>query len=264
MSRPTFDLAARLEQAPGMVGVILKMSAPATVELVGHLGFDLVIIDTEHGHGSGAELEHHIRAADSASLPALVRVSGLHRTEVARALDAGAAGVIIPQVDSRAMAEEAVRLAHYPPLGRRGMATSTRAGEQGTVPGLRHIADAHRRTVVVAQIESELGVQRSEEILAVDGLSAVWLGLTDLTLDMGHLGDLDEPRVAAAIRSVTQTVKAADLPLMIIADSAADGGAWAARGANVLLVNLLTTLARGLEDLKAAHRASHLGEVPSR
>lgn len=257
------SLARRLAHGEGLVGVIMKMNSPASTELVGHIGFDLVIVDTEHGIGGGAELDHHLRAADSADLPVVVRVSTLNRSEIARALDGGATGIVIPQVDDAAAAREAVSLAHYPPFGTRGLATSTRAGKQGTVPAAQHLTDARENTVVIVQIESEEGVRNAAEILAVDGVSGVWIGLSDLSLELGHFGDLGNPVVADAVDAVVAAARDAGKPLLVIADSAGDGGTWLAKGAQVLLINLLTVVARGLKDLKTTHQRARSERTPA-
>lgn len=231
----------------------MKMPAPAHVELAGHLGFDLVIVDTEHGIGGAAELDHHLRAADAACIPALVRLPALDRATVQYALDGGAAGVIVPGVDSPETARRAVRLAHYPPVGVRGLATSTRAGRQATVDTAAHLDNARTSTVVVVQLESKQAAENAREILAVDGISAAWIGLSDLAVELGKFGVLDDPEVAAAIGKIVQATREANLPLFVIADTEADAEQWKHRGAQVLLINLLTIAARGLSNLRTSH-----------
>lgn len=247
-------LASLLRRRRPLVGVIMKMNSPASIELTGYLGFDLVVIDTEHGVGGGSDLDHHLRAADAAAVPAIVRVSTLNRSEIQYALDGGAAGVVVPQVDSADAARQAVRLAHYPPFGDRGLATSTRAGHHGTVVTATHLEAARHGTVIVVQIESGVGVANADAILGVDGISAVWIGLSDLSLDLGHWGDYDHPAVADAITTVVKAADRASVPLMVIADQESDGQRWTERGAKVLLINLLTVLTRGLRDLQDSHR----------
>src|SRR5690348_10268232 len=118
----------RLAAGEPLTGLIVKMPAPAQVEAAGHAGFDFVLLDTEHGPGDGLALEEHLRAA---AIPVLVRVRS--PDAILGALDAGAAGVVVPHVLDPAGAEAAVAAAHYPPRGRRGIALSTRAGGYGTV-----------------------------------------------------------------------------------------------------------------------------------
>ncbi len=251
---PHPPLASLLTQKRPLVGVIMKMNSPANIELTGHLGFDLVIVDTEHGIGGGADLDHHLRAADAAAVPAIVRVSTLNRSEIQHALDGGAAGVVVPQVESIDAAAQAVRLSHYPPFGDRGLATSTRAGHQGTVVAAAHLRAARENTVVVVQIESRVGVAHADAILSVEGVSAVWIGLSDLSLDLGHWGEYDHPVVAEAIDAILRAADRAGVPLMVIADKEPDGQRWLERGAQVLLINLLSALTRGLRELQDSHR----------
>lgn len=259
MNSTSYDDEASLSQMLGsghpLVGLIVKMVAPAPLELAGHLGFDFALIDTEHGVG-GSELDNHIRAADSAALPVLVRVGDLNRSEIARALDAGAAGVAVPQVSTREEAVQAVRLAHYPPLGSRGLAVSTRAGRQGIVPGATHLERARAGTVVVVQIESAVGASNARKIMEVPGISAVWIGLTDLTLEMGHLGDPGHPEVQDALRSILDAARRTNTPLLIIADSEEEGRPWIERGIQGLLVNFTTIIARSLRLMLEAHHSA--------
>ena len=252
-AEPRAGFLDRADDTRLLVGLILKMTNHAVVELAGHLGFDFVLLDTEHGIGEGAELDHHLRAADAASVPAIVRVSALSRTEIARALDGGAAGVVVPQVGSAREAETAVALAHYPPVGRRGLATSTRAGHHGVVDTATHLA-AGRSTLVVVQIESRAGVENCAEILAVPGVSAVWIGLNDLSLEYGRHGQLDHPDVQDAVDTVVVAARSAGVPVFVIADDEATAERWASCGARALLVNFLTIAARGLSTVKESHR----------
>jgi 4-hydroxy-2-oxoheptanedioate aldolase len=247
------SLAARLRDGNRLVGLITKMPAPAHVELAGHLNFDLVIVDTEHGIAGASELDHHLRAADATGIPALVRLPALDRGAAQHALDGGAAGVIIPGVDSVETAQEAVRLAHYPPFGTRGLATSTRAGHQTTLTTATHLDNARTNTMVVLQLESKRAAENARKILAVEGVSAVWIGLSDLSVELGKFGQFDDPEVAAAIASIVDATRDAELPLFVIADNETDAQQWGSDGAQVLLINLLTIAARGLGNLRTSH-----------
>lgn len=259
IEQPTADLASRLRSNRPTIGIVVKMVAPTTIELAGHLGYDFVIIDTEHGTG-GADLSNHIRAADSARIPTLVRVSELGRAEIAWALDAGAAGVIVPQVSTMEAARDAARLSRYPPDGTRGFATSTRAGQQGTVSGKRHLEAALSDTILVVQIESAAGAADAFEILSVDGVSAAWIGLNDLTLEMGHFGDPDHPDVQGALDQIIDASQRTGKPLLIAADTEEEGQEWSHRGIQSLLINFTTIVARSLGDVLNAHRSTQIAK----
>ena len=254
------ELLIQANRGTPLVGLILKMSCHAIIELAGYLNYDFVLIDTEHGVGGGLELDQHLRAADAARIPAIVRVSTLNRTEIARALDGGAIGVVIPQVESINDAETAVQYAHYPPVGRRGLATSTRAGHQGVVSAHEHLTAAERDTLVVVQIESRAGVENCAAILAVTGVSAIWIGLNDLTLDYGHHNELDQPEIQAALTTVLTHARTTSTPLFIIADDDETARWWTERGARALLINFLSLATRSLSTLKESHKQLVLGE----
>lgn len=230
------DLAARVRAGDPVQGLIVKMPAPAVVEMAAYAGFDLVLIDIEHGVGDGNELEHHLRAADAAGIPALVRVGAPTAAEILRVLDAGATGIVVPHVADAAAAEQAVRHAHYPPIGARGLAVSTRAGRQGAAGIREHLARADRTTLILVQVEDALAVPRIDAIVDVPRVDGVFLGPTDLSLSLGHPGDLDHPTVAAAIDRVTDAVLARGGPrLCVLAHDEADRDAWLARGAHIVL-----------------------------
>jgi 4-hydroxy-2-oxoheptanedioate aldolase len=237
-------LATRIAGGDTACGVIVKMPAPALVELAGHTGFDLVVIDTEHGSADGAELEHHLRGAGSASIPALVRVGSNDPLPILRALDAGAAGVIVPHVSAPEDAQAAVRAAHYPPTGSRGLALSTRAGRYGTLPVHEHLANAAASTIVVAQVEDKDAVPQSAQIAATPGLNAVWIGPSDLSLSLGLPGQLTHPAVAAAIDHIAAEVTASShCALCVLVDSVEEAAAWRQRGARIILFSSTAILA---------------------
>lgn len=112
-------------------------------------GFDFAFIDGEHGSGEALELEHHVRAAESFGMPAVVRIASHQPSEILRALDIGAEGIIIPHVNTWAEAEAVVKAAHYPPIGRRGLATTTRAGRHAFC-GLGYPGESTHPVVVEA------------------------------------------------------------------------------------------------------------------
>src|SRR5579859_6726369 len=119
-------LAALLRERVSLTALLAKMPCAAQIETAGHAGFDIVIIDTEHGPTGGLELDNPLRAAQAVRLPALVRVPGNDSAAILAALDAGATGVIVPHVLDAGEAEAVVAAAHYPPRGRRGDRKSTR------------------------------------------------------------------------------------------------------------------------------------------
>lgn len=266
MTEATGSLAARIDGGDTIYGVITKMPAPTIVEQIGHAGFDLVVLDTEHGGDDHAELEHHLRAADSAGVPALVRVGTNDPLLVLRALDAGAAGVIVPHVSSPEDARTAVRSAHYAPRGARGLAVSTRAAKYGTVELRDHLARAATETVVVAQIEDVGGATASAAIAATFGLNGVWIGPSDLSLSLGLPGQLDHPDVVATIDRISTNVVMSDsCALCVLVDSTDEAAAWRDRGARIVLFNATAIIASQLVALaRGVYTDTGRAALPSR
>lgn len=255
MSFPsTPALPERLRAGDRLLGAIVKMPAPAVVEIAGHAGFDLIAIDTEHGLADGVELHHHLRSAAAAGLPTLVRVGGPHVPEILRALDAGADGVIVPHVTTAAQAEAIVEACHYPPHGRRGFAMSTPAGGYGARSVAEHLAEARRRTTVVVQLEDPEAVPNADAIVSVPGVDVAFVGAADLAAALGHPGDPRHPQVQAAMDAFAAAAHAHEVPLCGVPADEQAAAAWFASGGRIALFETGLVLAARLRQLVAASR----------
>jgi 4-hydroxy-2-oxoheptanedioate aldolase len=218
-----------------LTGLIVKMPAPAQVEIAAHAGFDFVVLDTEHGPGGGIDLDHHIRAADSLSIPTLVRVPSTEAAPISAALDSGAVGVVVPHVADPGAARAAAAAARYPPTGERGLALSTRAGRYGAAALADHLRRAEQETCVVVQVEDRQALLCLSEILSMEGVDCALIGMNDLAMSLGHPGDGSHHEVAAAVDKVLAAAAAADVPLMAVAASAEDADRWRRRGVPMIL-----------------------------
>lgn len=241
-------LRSRLERGEKVVGTLLQVPSIVTAELVGSLGVDLVCVEAEHS-GLGREtVQAMVGAASSAGTPALVRVADNAMVEIAGALDAGAAGVIVPRVDSAAEAAAVVRAARFPPLGARGVGPGRASGFGRFVPD--YFARANSDTAVGVQIESTAAVAAAAAIAEVEGLDFVFVGPGDLAASMGvPFGD---ERVAENVLSVLRAARAAGRPAGVWAPTAAAATRWLDAGFQLVLVGSdLGFLADGVEGLVA-------------
>jgi len=255
------DAALRTDEGSALLGLIVKMPAAAIVELAGHAGFDYVLIDTEHGPSDMTALEHHIRAADSAGIRVLVRVSDGESPDILRALDAGAHGIVVPHVTSAQGVERAAALTRYPPNGRRSLALSTRAGRHGTRSVDEHLDAASRTIALVVQIEDAEALQHVPEILASEGLAGVFIGPADLSASLGWPGQLDHPVVSEAVDRVADAVLAhPDLALCALAAGEDEARAWIERGARMVLLNAPSLMAGCLQSIADALRSERSGD----
>jgi len=201
---------ARLKAGERLYGTLLNLPSPAVAEVLAAAGFDWLFIDGEHGPIGAGELVAILQAVDR-DLACLMRIPELSAGLVKRALDAGAAGIIVPQVETAAAAEAAVRLSRYAPDGERGMGLA-RAHRYGF--GFKdYLARANDEIVVVVQAEHVRAVENIDRIAAVAGLDAVFLGPYDLSASLGRPGDIGHPDVLTAIDHVTAACRAAGVPL---------------------------------------------------
>jgi len=204
------DFRQRLRSGETLRGVLLNLPSAAVAEILAGAGFDWLFIDGEHGAIDTREIVAILQAVER-DIACIVRVPALGNAAIKRALDMGAAGIIVPQVETAEQAAEAVRLARYAPAGERGMGLA-RAHRYGFA--LReYVAAANDAIAVIVQAEHFRAVENIDEIVAVPGLDAVFLGPFDLSASLGHPGELDHPQVVAAIEHVTRRCQAAGMRL---------------------------------------------------
>ncbi len=242
----------RFRRGEHLLGALIRMPNEGLVELAGLVGLDYVVLDTEHGPGDQLALAHHINAAAATGLSVLVRVGA--PSEVLRALDLGAHGILAPHVSSVEHARALVDAMHYPPVGRRGFAGYTRAGNYGLISAADHHAAA-RDTVLIAMIEDQAGLDAAADIAAVEGVDGLMLGPADLACELGVVGRTDDPRVLVAGTRVRSCATAAGaVALSIVGDPAAAAQAFGA-GDTAVMYNVQLALGQLFTGLAAA-RAS--------
>lgn len=194
-----------------LIGTVVTLSLPETVEVLSGAGFDWLFLDAEHGPLDTLTLQRMVIGAGPT--PCLVRLAAGSEVDIKKALDIGAAGIIVPQVNSVEQAAQVVRWAKYAPLGTRGVGAA-RAHGYG-LAFQEYITTANDRTVVVVQAEHGAAVNNIEAIVQVEGVDAVLVGPNDLAASLGYLGELTHPAVAAAIDRVTEVCRRAGMPLGI-------------------------------------------------
>jgi 2-dehydro-3-deoxyglucarate aldolase/4-hydroxy-2-oxoheptanedioate aldolase len=175
-------------------------SAPAA-ELTGRVGFDWVIVDLEHGFGAEADLLSSLLALEATGTAALVRPQSTERLRIGRALDLGAAGVMVPRLETPDEVRQAVSYLRFPPAGGRGVALLTRGAGLGEV-GHAGVAGLNERILGIFQVESALAVENAPEIAAIDGVDVLFVGPADLSHSMGVPGRFDDAGYRANLERV--------------------------------------------------------------
>ena len=180
---------------------------PQIVELIGLAGFDAAFIDLEHTAFGLHDVQLAVMAAERGGITPIVRTPGFDPAFILRLLDIGVQGVQVPHVGDAATARAAVKAVRYPPIGDRGMAGASRATEFGKIPLVEHMAQSNREILLACMIEDMEGVERIDEIAAVEGVDLLAVGPSDLSRSLGVSGQPDHPRLVAAIDRIREAVK---------------------------------------------------------
>ncbi len=201
-----------------LLGSFLGIPSPALVEMLGQAGYDFVVLDMEHGTFSLESFENCLRAAATVNLPCVIRVADLEARLIQYALDMGAAGIQVPHVETSSQAKEAFQLSHFPPAGKRGYGSFTRAAAYGFRPRPVVRDTAKRETTVIIQIESKAGVQNLSSILETKGIDVVFIGTSDLSLDYGYELPNDPAMLPLLEKIISAIVAAGKIPGVHISD----------------------------------------------
>ena len=246
------------------VGVWCSIGSSYVVEVLGSCGFDWLCIDLQHGFAADGDLLPMLQAAAITRTPALVRVPGLDHRLIGRALDTGAAGVIVPMVNSAAEAREAVRACRYPPGGVRSWGPARLSLAE---PGY-NAAQANARVGCIVMVETLEAVRNLEEIAAVEGVGAVFVGPSDLAVDMGlqpQRGPIDGEH-AAVLAAIARSCQRSGIPAGIFCGTFRAVSQFEAMGYTILAAASDAALLRAgaLEGLQAVRARAGTGSPEPR
>jgi 4-hydroxy-2-oxoheptanedioate aldolase len=193
-------LRSSLAAGKPTVGTFVGAASAITAEVCAATGVDWVLLDLEHGAGGEEQVGPVVVATGAYGVPTIVRVESAERIRLGRVLDLGAAGVMLPRLDSAEEVGAAIRHLRYPPEGDRGVATYNRACRFGLDPAA--LDRANTEVLAVVQIESARAVEQVEEIAALDGADVLFVGPRDLSHDLGVPGDTRAPSYLEALDQV--------------------------------------------------------------
>lgn len=259
-------MVERLRSGETLLGTFANLGSAISAEICGSAGFDWVLVDLEHGAGTESELPGQLQALASTPASGIVRVESHERSRIGRALDAGAAGVMAPHVDSAEQARTVVAATRYPPGGSRGVALMNRGSAFGARVG--QLGSADELTLVIVQIESVEGVRAAPDIAAVDGVDVLFVGPSDLSHALGCFGRFDDPGYAGGVRAIADACRAAGKASGALAGSPADAARYIELGYRFIGVSgdggfLAKGAAAAASELRALVGGAHsLGRSP--
>lgn len=200
------------------IGLFSKTTDPSFIEAAGYGGMSFVIVDMEHGLASSAKIHDHVRAAKLGGLASIIRVPGCDANAISSALDSGADGIQVPNINTAEQALEAVRAARFHPLGARGVCRFVRAAKFGTLDRNVYF-ETENSKLIVLQVEGVEGVRNIEKILSVDGFDVLFIGPYDLSQSVGKPGCISDPEVSELMIKIAAAAMKNGKTLGVFTDS---------------------------------------------
>ena len=224
----------RIQGNERQIGCWLSMGSHVATEICASAGFDWVLIDMEHAPNDVPQVLSLIHAAAAYDVDIAVRAPWNDAVTIKRLLDQGVQTIVLPNVQTVAEAQEAVRSVRYPPRGYRGVSANSRSNRFGRMNNYFDHADEN--ICLILQIETQLGRENAGKIAAVDGVDCLFVGPQDLAAGVGHLGNPSAKGAKDAMLDVITTTVEAGCAAGILAFNEQDAKNWLAAGASFVAV----------------------------
>lgn len=186
---------------------VFEFNTTGIARLAAEAGAEFAVFDMEHTGWSVETIRMLIATARPTAMVPLVRIPATEYHFIARVLDMGAMGIMVPMVESAAQARVLTASAKYPPVGRRGAAFGVSHDDFAGGDIVEKMTSANRETLLIAQIETAAGLEHASDIAGVDGVDVLWIGHFDLTNSLGIPGQFDHPRYHEAVAAVLAACK---------------------------------------------------------
>lgn len=206
------------------LGTFVELGGANVVEVLGQTGIDFIIVDNEHGPFDVESSLECIRASESSGLTPLCRVREIARPAILKLLDQGAAGLIVPYIETVDQVKKLIEFGKYAPIGKRGFSGSRKDrwsyGYPGSLPLQEQMDHWNREALLIPQCETTGCLEHIEEITALDGVDGIFVGPFDLSISMGMPGDFKNPKMLDAFERILGACKAAGKLSMIFTANA--------------------------------------------
>lgn len=256
MELPRNRFKQGLESGNTQYGLWLGIPDNTVAEIAAGAGFDWLLIDHEHGPFDLRSVMSHLQAVAPYDVAPIVRPVSGDPALIKKFLDIGAQSLLVPMVDTAEQAQQLVAAVRYPPGGNRGLGTSmARAARWNNVAG--YAAKANAEICLVVQAETVTAMENLDAILAVDGVDGVFIGPSDLSASMGHLGNAGHPDVVAAVSNGLEKIRASGKHAGLLCLDPSLTAGYEAAGANFIGVGVDTmVLSQGFSQAIAGFRGT--------
>lgn len=201
----------KLHENGDPVGTWISIGHPALVEINASLGFDFLLVDSEHTTIGLETLASLVRAAEAKETALVIRVPSDDPVRIKRVLDLGTDCIMIPMVESAGEARQIIDAVRYPPDGNRGIASSRATDYGRNFEG--YVESANSSIATIAQIETRKALENVEEIAQVEGITALFVGPADLSGSLGVFAEWESEELTDAIQRVVETGRRYDVPV---------------------------------------------------
>ena len=223
-----------LSEGKAVIGSAISLPDPFVAEVIGKVGFDFLIIDTEHCPITISELQNVLIGLHPTESVIIVRAAWNDVVMIKQILDVGAEGVVVPWVNSAEEARRAVAAAKYPPLGIRGC--GPRRAARLSASSAEYFVKANDNILVLGQIETVQAVENLDEMLQVEGLDGIMVGPADLACSMGYIHDMQNPAVDDMIGRILNKCKEHKVPFGMFTGTMENARKWISRGGQIATV----------------------------
>jgi 2-dehydro-3-deoxyglucarate aldolase/4-hydroxy-2-oxoheptanedioate aldolase len=214
--------------------LVLEFATTGIARIAAAAGAEFVLFDMEHSGFSMETIRMLLATSRGAAIVPMVRVPATEYHFIARALDIGAQGIMVPMVESAEQAQRLVQSAKYPPAGRRGAAFGVAHDDYQPGDSAAKMRTANAEILLLAQIETARGVEQVEAIAAVDGIDVLWIGHNDLSISLGIPGQFDHPRYREAVAAVLDAARRHGRVAGFMANAVEPARAMLAQGFRIL------------------------------
>jgi 2-dehydro-3-deoxyglucarate aldolase/4-hydroxy-2-oxoheptanedioate aldolase len=195
-----------LKAGKRVVGTMIsEMRNPEVAYILAAAGMDFLMVDTEHSSVGVENLQNIMRSTRAAGMVPLARVTDNQYPFIARILDMGAMGIMVPRVNTAAEARNVVQSAKYPPQGQRGFGARGVITDYESVTVSDVISWVNENTLVIVQVESGEALAQLDETSRVPGIDVALIGPNDLSISLGIPGDFEHPRFVKAVEQTFET-----------------------------------------------------------
>lgn len=241
----------KLKNGECVYGIFMKTGDPMFVEAASLGGFDYVILDTEHGPVSIENQQNNIRAAEARGAVPIIRLKDFGENTIGKALDIGAYGIQVPQINSAADAQQVVKFAKFYPYGMRGVCRFVRAADYSAMDRYEYFEDS-KNLLIILQLEGVEAIKNLDEILEVEGVDILFIGPYDLSQSLGIPGQVNSPVVVDEMKKIVEKAHKKNKVIGTFIDTKEDLVLWRNLGVRYLSysvdVGLFMDVCKGIND----------------